>query len=263
MSNILLIDDNKDLILKLKEELEKNSIFKVVGTAFDGKDALNKIIELQPDIIIIDNIMPYLDGLSVLEKLANITEYQPKVIMLSAISNNLIIQKAMTLGIDYFMIKPFDINTLISRVKELSLETINYYMPNSEIAITSTDILLNQDNSSFTIEEQITNIIKELGIPAHVKGYFYVREAITMVVNNTELINAVTKELYPNIAKKYNTTGSRVERAIRHSIEVAWTRGNSNFINKLFGYNINLKNGKPTNSEFIATISDKLRLNSK
>lgn len=263
MINILLIDDNKELVLRLKGTLEKETNINIIGIAFDGKDAFEKIIELKPNLIIMDTVMPFMDGLAVLEKL-NLEGYQiPKVIMLSSISNDKIVNKAISLGVDYFMAKPFDVNVLISRINELS-EDFKYSYSLPEIAVTNINPTIESSiTESKDLESEITNIIREVGIPAHIKGYNFARDAITMVIEDQELLGAVTKELYPNIAKKYNTTASRVERAIRHSIEVAWSRGNALFIEQLFGHTINANKGKPTNSEFIAIIADKLRLKMK
>lgn len=262
MINILLIDDNKELLSRLQGELEKESNINVIGTAFDGKDAFRKIIELKPTLIIMDTIMPYMDGLAILEKLNSEGYVLPKVIMLSSISNDKIVTKAMSLGVDYFMVKPFDIKIVISRVNELAeYSSDNYSLP--EVAITTTHPTSTFNSISQDVETEITRTIREVGIPAHIKGYTYVREAITMVIEDPELLGAVTKELYPNIARKHNSTASRVERAIRHSIEVACSRGNSDFINRLFGHTIDANKGKPTNSEFIAIIADKIRLKMK
>lgn len=262
MINILLIDDNKELVLRLKEELEKETNINVIGTAFDGKDAFRKIIDLKPNLIIIDTVMPYMDGLAVLEKLILEGHALPKVIMLSSISNDKIVNKAMSLGVDYFMAKPFDIEIVISRINELA-EDSSHSHSLTEVAVTTTSPTFESTIVPKDLESEITQIIREVGIPAHIKGYSYARDAISMITEDPELLGAVTKELYPNIAQKYNTTASRVERAIRHSIEVAWSRGNSQFIDQLFGHTINSNKGKPTNSEFIAIIADKLRLKMK
>lgn len=260
MRKILLIDDNKDLVLATKEGLEQHADIQIVGIAYNGKDGLSLIDELNPDLIIMDTVMPYVDGLTVLETL-NERTYTPKIILLSSLSNDRVIQKAMSLGADYFMTKPFDIDVLASRIGEL--------LQNSNSSVTqkasheAIKQCTNPQHKISDLETEITNIIREVGIPAHIKGYTYVRDAIDMVVKNQDLLCAVTKELYPTIAKKYNSTSSRVERAIRHSIEVAWGRGNSAVLDSLFGYTISSGKGKPTNSEFIAIVADRLRLQLK
>lgn len=266
MRKILLIDDNKDMVMSTKSGLEQIDGIEVVGIAYNGKDGLKLIDELNPDLVILDTVMPYVDGLTVLEKL-NEKQVMPRIILLSSLSNDRIIQKAMSLGADYFMTKPFDLGVLVSRINDL--------IPDSNLTAEKKAVYSNNTiNQSFLsanipsnkigdLEDEITRIIREIGIPAHIKGYTYVRDAITMVVEEPELISAVTKELYPAIAKKHNSTASRVERAIRHSIEVAWGRGNLAVIQGLFGYAINSSKGKPTNSEFIAIIADKLRLQLK
>lgn len=187
----------------------------------------------------------------------------PRVIVLSAVGQDKITQQAITLGADYYVVKPFDMDIFTKRIREMfntqDVETkrrsVSTQVVEREAAATS--------RGPIDLETEITSIIHEIGVPAHIKGYMYLREAITMVVNDMELLSAVTKELYPSIAKKYNTTASRVERAIRHAIEVAWGRGQVDAINKLFGYTVHNEKGKPTNSEFIAIIADKLRLKNK
>lgn len=210
--------------------------------------------------------MPHLDGLGVLEKLNNMKlEKMPRVIILSAVGQDKITQQAITLGADYYVVKPFDMDIFTKRIREMFSSNTNKNLSNTS-RYQSHDSSVHSSISSnepVDLETEITSIIHEIGVPAHIKGYMYLREAITMVVNDMELLSAVTKELYPSIAKKYNTTASRVERAIRHAIEVAWGRGQIDAINKLFGYTIHNDKGKPTNSEFIAIIADKLRLKNK
>ncbi|NLZ53924.1 MAG: sporulation transcription factor Spo0A [Thermoanaerobacteraceae bacterium] len=253
---LLIVDDNKEFCNLVVEFFENQKDIRVVGVAHDGLEALEKIDQLAPEVLILDLIMPNLDGLGVIERLSHKTE-RPKIVVLSAVGQDKITQKAITLGADYYIVKPFDLNILVDRVRQM-------------VDINSTFVQQTQKrNVSFTtdkknnLEAQITNIIHEIGIPAHIKGYFYIREAIYMVINNVELLSAVTKELYPSIAGKYNTTPSRVERAIRHAIEVAWSRGCVDTLNNLFGYTTTKDRGKPTNSEFIAMISDKLRMQLK
>ena len=212
--------------------------------------------------------MPHLDGLGVLEQLNTMElEKAPRIIILSAVGQDKITQKAITLGADYYTVKPFDMEVFTKRIREMfnSSSTQNVKFKNFISSIID-DIFTQSENRTkppMDLETEITNIIHEVGVPAHIKGYMYLREAITMVVNDMELLSAVTKELYPSIAKKYNTTASRVERAIRHAIEVAWGRGQIEAINRLFGYTVHGDKGKPTNSEFIAIIADKLRLQNK
>ena len=250
---VLLADDNKDFCNLMVEFFESQKDVKVVGVAHDGLDALEKVEQLKPDVLILDLIMPNLDGLVVIERLSNKSE-RPKIVVLSAVGQDKITQKAINLGADYYIVKPFDLNILIDRVRQM-VDINTEFMQQTQ-----------KRSSNFSIdnlEAQITDIIHEIGIPAHIKGYFYIREAISMVINNVELLSAVTKELYPSIASKYNTTPSRVERAIRHAIEVAWNRGCVETLNSLFGYTTTKDRGKPTNSEFIAMISDKLRMQLK
>lgn len=256
--NVLIADDNEDFCDILSEYLERQQDIEVVGIAKDGLEAVELISQKAPDVVVLDIIMPHLDGLGVLEKLNTINlEKFPKIIILSAVGQDRITQRAINLGADYYVIKPFDFEVFIERIRQtMGNSTANVEKKRPAVINQHKSLI----NNSRSLEAEITNIIHEIGVPAHIKGYLYLREAITMVVGNVELLSAVTKELYPSIAKKYNTTASRVERAIRHAIEVAWSRGKVDTINNLFGYTINTDKGKPTNSEFIAMVADKLRL---
>lgn len=267
---ILIADDNDEFCIILKDYLNNEGNFDVVGVAKNGIEALKLISESKPDLLILDIIMPHLDGLGVLEKLSlnKDSELAPKIIVLSAVGQDKITQNAIKLGVDYYVLKPFDMDIFIRRIKEMFIITLDqkYFVQKPENMINSNN---GDSTNSFKqsepvdLESEITSIIHEIGVPAHIKGYFYLREAISMVVNDIELLSAVTKELYPSIARKYNTTSSRVERAIRHAIEVAWSRGQVESINKIFGYTIHNEKGKPTNSEFIAMVADRLRLKNK
>ena len=268
--SVLIADDNKEFCSILNDYLLNQRDIVVTGIAKDGREALDLIVERKPDLVILDIIMPHLDGLGVLEKLNTMElEKMPRIIILSAVGQDKITQQAITLGADYYTVKPFDMEVFTKRIREMfsntptetaSVRSTSSYQPTSSIISTPTD---SRSKVPMDLETEITNIIHEVGVPAHIKGYMYLREAITMVVNDMELLSAVTKELYPSIAKKYNTTASRVERAIRHAIEVAWGRGQVDAINRLFGYTVHGDKGKPTNSEFIAIIADKLRLKNK
>ena len=260
--SVLIADDNKEFCSILNDYLLNQRDIVVTGVAKDGREALALIEEKKPDLVVLDIIMPHLDGLGVLEKLNTMNlEKMPRIIVLSAVGQDKITQRAITLGADYYVVKPFDMDVFTKRIREMFNGA-----PTESIRKTTTVVeteVATQAKGPIDLEIEITNIIHEIGVPAHIKGYMYLREAITMVVNDMELLSAVTKELYPSIAKKYNTTASRVERAIRHAIEVAWGRGQVDAINKLFGYTIHNEKGKPTNSEFIAIIADKLRLKNK
>ena len=259
---IVLADDNKDFCQVLKEYLSNESDIEILGIAKDGIEALDLVQKTQPDLLVLDVIMPHLDGLGVIEKLNSMNlPKMPKIIVLSAVGQDKITQSAINLGADYYIVKPFDFVIFINRIRELVSNKTKHIetkprATHADIQMTRSDFVRNVGN----IETEITNIIHEIGVPAHIKGYLYLREAIKMVIENVELLGAVTKELYPSIAKKFNTTPSRVERAIRHAIEVAWSRGKVDTINQLFGYTVHNTKGKPTNSEFIAMIADKLRL---
>ena len=254
---VLLADDNKEFCDVIINYLEKFSDLEVIGVAYDGMEACQKIHELKPDVAIIDGVMPKLDGLGVLEKLDLNTpkDYAPICIILSAITQDKITQKAIELGAEYYIAKPFDLEALVSRIRQLKEQLGS--------PVHQTIGARNVKNRSLSLETKITAILHEIGVPAHIRGYHYMREAILMAVDDLDVLNYITKELYPTIAKKCNTTASRVERAIRHAIEVAWSRGKVDVIDSLFGYTINNHKGKPTNSEFIALIADRLRLELK
>ena len=264
---ILVADDNKEFGDTLVSYLEKEENFEVVGIARDGNQAVDEITMMKPDIVLLDIIMPHLDGLGVLEKLNESNmENKPMCIILSAVGQDKITQKAINLGAQYYIVKPFDIQILVKRIKELKYYQPSQYKNNfisREIKTQYIDISPEEKKNEENLEALVTNVIHEVGVPAHIKGYQYLREAIIMVVNNIEVINQITKQLYPDIAKKYGTTPSRVERAIRHAIEVAWGRGQADVVESIFGYTVSASKGKPTNSEFIAMIADKLRLELK
>lgn len=254
---VLLADDNKDFCDVLASYLNKYDDITVVAVAYDGVDACNKIQEYRPDIAIIDGIMPRLDALGVLERLQkNKDGFHPVCIVISEIKQEKVIHKAMELGASYYIVKPFDLESLASRIHQLIYEK-------STAKPSGSQGQSGNASAAHDLETKVTNILHEIGVPANIRGYHYMREAIIMSVNDMDVLNYITKELYPSIAKKCNTTPSRVERAIRHAIEVAWNRGKVDAINALFGYTVNNHKGKPTNSEFIALIADKLRLEQK
>ena len=255
---VLLADDNKDFCDVVRGYLDKMDDISVLDVAHDGVEAYDKINALQPDIVVLDGIMPRLDGIGVLEKLgqAQIAGRKPVCIMLSAVSQEQIAQNAIGLGAAYYMVKPFDMDTLVQRIRQLNKHQL------TEKGAGDKNRTL-QNASLVNLEARVTNILHEIGVPAHIRGYHYMREAIMMAVNDLDVLNYITKELYPSIAKRCNTTPSRVERAIRHAIEVAWSRGQIDAIDSMFGYTISNTKGKPTNSEFIALIADRLRLELK
>ena len=262
---ILIADDNLDFVSTLVTYFQAQSDMEVVATAKDGMEACEKILKEKPSVALIDLIMPHLDGLGVLEKLCSTNTPLPICIMLSAVGQDSITAKAITLGAQYYILKPFNMDVLVQRIREIvtkpELATQPQILPP---VIKPTFVgISSQATKEEVLEVKVTNIIHEIGVPAHIKGYQYLREAIMMVVNDIDIINQITKQLYPEIANKYRTTPSRVERAIRHAIEVAWGRGQVDTVESIFGYTVNSNKGKPTNSEFIAMIADKLRLDLK
>ncbi|OOO00665.1 MAG: sporulation transcription factor Spo0A [Epulopiscium sp. Nele67-Bin004] len=262
---IVIADDSRDMVEILREFLNKQPDMEVVGIAGDGHEACQEVFELEPDVLILDVIMPNLDGISVLEKLRDTPlNKRPVIIMLSAVGQDKITGRALALGAEYYIIKPFDMEALSVRIRHLLNTQGTFKVPPSQNFM-SKDILPPQKPAitKHSLETEVTSVIHEIGIPAHIKGYQYLRDAIIMAINDMDILNSITKQLYPSIAKRYSTTPSRVERAIRHAIEVAWSRGKMDTIDKLFGYTVNNGKGKPTNSEFIALIADRLRLELK
>ncbi|MFC4799959.1 sporulation transcription factor Spo0A [Neobacillus sp. GCM10023253] len=253
MIKIGIIDDNFQLTEILNEYLSKLVDMKVVGIAHNGMEGMELIKREHPDVVILDLIMPHTDGFSLLEKLYA-DHISTKVLMLTAFGKEDIIKKANELGVSYFLLKPFELSQLSDTIRTIcSNESYS-------IKISRESKPANENKSGESLEVRITDVLRSMGIPANLKGYIFLREAIQMVFRNVELLGGITKLIYPAIAKLYNTTPSRVERAIRHSIEVGWNRGSIEHLNLVFGNTVSPLKGKPTNSEFIALIADHLRL---
>ena len=261
--NVAIADDNEIMRDLLGEIVSADDELCLIGTAKDGVEACNLIKEKEPDVVLLDIIMPKLDGLAVLDKIRadHTLKNRPSFLMISGISNEKITVDAFERGADYYIMKPFDQSIILDRIKTLYRRNkAKGKMEQPGIVVPSNPV---EGLSLQSLEEQVTEMIHDVGVPAHIKGYQYLREAIIMSVNNMDMLNSITKILYPGIAKKFDTTPSRVERAIRHAIEVAWSRGNMDTLNDLFGYTISNGKGKPTNSEFIALITDKIRVQMK
>lgn len=259
--SVIIVDDNEKVIENIDSALSKDTAIQIIGKAKNGQEAYELIRKSTPDVVILDLIMPKMDGLSLMNKVNEDGAMIkiPFFIITSAISNENVIQDAFGYGAGYYLLKPFETNMIADRVK--GVKSYNKRIPETKKIIGA-----GEDRKHFmerNIENDVTSIIHDVGVPAHIKGYQYLREAIIMSVNDNEMLNSITKILYPSIAKKFQTTSSRVERAIRHAIEVAWNRGRMDTIDELFGYTINAEKGKPTNSEFIALIADKIRLEYK
>lgn len=257
MVKIAIADDNEKMLNIMGKVLAEQNDFEVVGMATNGLEIINIIKDKQPDIVLLDIIMPQIGGLTVMEKVKtdkDVTK-EPTFIVISAVGRESVTEDAFNMGATYYIMKPFDNQMLINRIR---------YVKSNKKLLDNKRAALVTDNSEAvsdrSLEADITEIIHDIGIPAHIKGYQYLRDSIMLSVKDNDVINSITKILYPTIAKKYQTTSSRVERAIRHAIEVAWNRGNTDTLNGLFGYTISNGKGKPTNSEFIALIADKIRL---
>ena len=255
---VAIADDNERIIHMLGSVIASDSELELVGQADNGKDIYDIILNKQPDVVLLDIIMPKEDGLTVMERIQrdeNVKK-QPVFIVVSAVSQERLTEDAFNLGAYYYILKPFDNDMILKRIKTLRRGIVPGFVTKADIAVAGQAPKLLERN----LEMDVTNVIHEIGVPAHIKGYQYLRDAIIMAVNDMEMLNSITKILYPTIAKKHQTTPSRVERAIRHAIEVAWSRGKLDAIDELFGYTVNSGKGKPTNSEFIALIADKIRL---
>lgn len=241
---VLLLDDSQSIIQAAKEHFSSHAVIDVVLTCQDGKEGYDMILnkEKEYDVIVMDLIMPNKDGLSILEDLHQLNKNK-KIIVLTSYSKDETIRKVSEYGVSYYMLKPFNIKDLEKRILDV------FESSNSKAKS------LNK-----SVDLSISKILHSLGMPSHIKGYQYIRDGIHMMYNQPGLVGGITKELYPEIALKYETTSSRVERAIRHAIEISWNRGDYDLMEELFGHSVDYDKAKPTNSEFIATVADKLRL---
>ena len=257
--SVAIADDNERMVEILDSIVKKDNEIRIVGKANNGEDVYHMIKEKEPDVVLLDLIMPKLDGLSVMERINQdqTIKKHPKFIVISAIGQEGITEDAFNLGAHYYIMKPFDNDMVLNRVRAIK----NHANIRQAKAPTNKNAELGL--SVENLEGEVTDMIHEVGVPAHIKGYHYLRDAILMVIEDPDMLNSITKILYPTIAKRNQTTPSRVERAIRHAIEVAWSRGNMDIINTLFSYTVSTGKGKPTNSEFIALIADKIRLQNK
>ena len=248
-TTVLIADSSEEFCAGLTAALQRTERFQVVGTANDGEQAIRLIGERKPDVLVLDLMLSKQDGISVLKAISGM-DRKPATLATSGFITDYVAAAAANLGVQYMMLKPCDMAALVERLEEIrggeNLRSSAQRRP---------------DKTS--IETMVTNIIHEIGVPAHIKGYQYLREAIILALNDMDVINAITKVLYPEVAKTFQTTPSRVERAIRHAIEVAWDRGDLDTLQRFFGYTVSNTKGKPTNSEFIALIADKLQLQLK
>lgn len=247
---LMVVDDNREFCSLVRDYVQMSDDVEFVGAAFDGIAALDMIRNKKPDVVLLDNVMPQLDGIGVLSHLQDFAANErPKIVTVTACPTDEFMSNAYKLGVSYAMSRKIDINEMIDRCRMVH---------KNRPAESKNEKLRIED-----VESMVTEMIHEVGVPAHIKGYSYLRVAIMLVLEDRQLIESITKLLYPTVAKRFNTSASRVERAIRHAIEVAWVRGDTDTLNSIFGFTINQSKGKPTNSEFIAMISDKLRLQMK
>lgn len=259
---VAIADDNTDMVNILGAVISEERDMEVVGTANNGKETLEIIKKYEPDVVLLDIIMPEDDGITVMKKVFNDDKIKkfPAFIVISSVGKETVTEDAFENGAVFYFMKPFDNQALIEKIRAVKPKS------NNKNVHKTSNPLINSNHEAINVhvlETEITSIIHDIGIPAHIKGYNYLRDSIILAIKDAEVINCITKILYPTIAKMYQTTPSRVERAIRHAIEVAWNRGNTDTLNDLFGYTISNGKGKPTNSEFIALIADKIRLEYK
>ncbi len=251
---IVIADASAEFRIGLKSFLAKRG-YRIVGDCQDGCEAVRIIEETKPDAVILDILLPRLDGIEVMNEMrARLASSCPVFLVVTAISNNKMLSEAAEAGAGYCIIKPCEYSALSNRLESALKQTSSTESTEKSVSASA------EPDPEVELETLVTKIIHQIGVPAHIKGYQYLRTAIIMTMHDTELINSITKQLYPGVAKKYGTTASRVERAIRHAIEVAWDRGDVDTINSYFGYTVQSARGKPTNSEFIALVADNLRL---
>lgn len=256
--NVAIADDNERMLDMLETVIGTDKTLHIVGKAKNGEEIYKIIKEKTPDVVLLDLIMPKMDGLTVMDYVHHdkSLKKQPNFIVVSAVGQEKITEDAFNRGANYYILKPFNNEILLNQIKNVRKTETKVENKKEK---TEQEIRERQKN----LEERVTELLHEMGIPAHIKGYHYLRESIMMAVDDMDVLNAITKILYPTVAKKYQTTSSRVERAIRHAIEVAWSRGKLDTIEELFGYTVSTGKGKPTNSEFIALISDTIQLEYK
>ena len=256
---VVIAEDGTDLQDMIETELNATGKFEVVGKTSDGNSVVELVSRLNPDLLILDIILTGKNGFTILEETSKL-KGKTKTIVLSALSQQVFIEKAINLGASYYMLKPFNVSTLTKRCEEVANSNVEINIFNNIATDLSTILPKSTKSQAKALEEKITNLFITVGIPAHIKGYSFLREAIKMAVDNPDIINSITKKLYPSIAERFQTSASKVERAIRHAIEVAWNRGKIENINQLFGIKVYTSNDKPTNGEFIALVADKMLL---
>ena len=263
--NVAIAEDNPKTLELLNDMLKNEEGINIVGNAETGEDAYKMILNSEPDIVLLDVVMPGMDGVEVMEKVKTEGDFKkkPSFIMVSAAGSENVTEDSFRMGANYFIMKPFEKDSVIEKIRRVASYRAKPRMEDPEDPRKVKPYGDLEEYRGRNLEKDVTQILHEIGVPAHIKGYQYLRDAITISVEDQDMLTSVTKVLYPTIAKKHQTTPSRVERAIRHAIEVAWNRGKMETINEIFGYTVSNGKGKPTNSEFIALLSDKIRLDYK
>ncbi|MDE7368068.1 MAG: sporulation transcription factor Spo0A [Lachnospiraceae bacterium] len=268
MIKLLIAVNSRDEGRVLSDFFEQKNEIEVTGIEYNGQKAYDRILELRPDVVLMNMILPGIDGLGIMERLVANLEVPklPRVVVISSVDNPVIMDCACQTGVDYYIMKPYHLDTIYNRILQLQSSFLTETRNQNSTPLRSYESQRTMEWGSGevddnTLENEITEVMRQIGVPAHIKGYQYIRTGIIMAVHDIAVLNYITKLLYPSIAKQYNTTASSVERAIRHAIDVAWSRGDAAVLHEIFGCTISTKRGKPTNSEFIAQIADKYRLN--
>lgn len=253
---VAIADDNKELIQLIDQYIRNQGDMDLISEAYNGEECLTVVEETEPDVLILDIIMPHLDGIAVLEQVNTMpAEKRPAVIMLTAFGQEDVTKRAVELGASYYLLKPFDMDALINKIRDVSEAKSS---PNNT-GLHQGSFMPRSEGPPLTLDQNISKLLQDIGVPAHIKGYQYLRDAISIVYEDVNVLSKITKVLYPRVAEIHETTSSRVERAIRHAIEVAWSRGDVDTLSDMFNQTINKSKAKPTNSEFIAMLADKLR----
>lgn len=271
MIKLMIAVNSRDEGKKLVSFFKPKGEIEVIGIEYNGQNAYNRILELRPDVVLMNMILPEVDGLGIMEQLMANLELPklPRVVVISSVDNPKIMDYACQTGVDYYIMKPYRLDTIYNRILQLQSPLQSPFqeeVPSCNTALRSYEGMrspepyISESDDNY-LETEITEVMRRIGVPAHIKGYQYIRTAILMAIRDIAVLNYITKMLYPTIAEEYHTTPSSVERAIRHAIDVAWSRGDTAVLHDIFGYTISTKRGRPTNSEFIAQIADKYRLN--
>lgn len=246
LARIMVADDNYDFCTSVQEYIEVEEDLEFLGFVCSGDQVISEVKSKRPDVLLLDLVMPNRDGMEILEEMRNSKEERPKIIVMSAFGQDSFVSQANSLGVDYYLVKPFSLATLVKRIRQI-------------LAISSRTEFHKEQHRHY-IQDRVVNYFSLIGVPPHYKGYRYLIDAISLVSEDSNWLNGITKRLYPSIGRRYNTSYMQVERAIRHAIEITWEKGDLDQLQRLFPYIVDAEKGKPTNSSFIATMVDIIKL---